>query len=147
MGKTYRTSNGKNVDMSSILARNEKTPAIGNMNVNARGDEISSDGSIVKTRDQVIKEYYNLSTMVPTNTPIPESSQIEEDTLDIPMQDVSRTSIVSEMSEPNNTDEKSTESEATPTGDLASSVASSKTVEQTVQKPIDPKEEDGVTRI
>ncbi len=117
------------------------------MNVKARGDEISSDGSIVKTRDQVIKEYYNLSTMVPTNTPIPESSQIEEDTLDIPMQDVSRTSIVSEMSEPNNTDEKSTESEATPTGDLASSVASSKTVEQTVQKPIDPKEEDGVTRI
>ena len=57
--KKYRTSQGKMVDFSAMLTNNELTPALGNMNVNARGDEIQPDGTIVKSREDVMREYYN----------------------------------------------------------------------------------------
>lgn len=55
---------GKSVDIDQILLRNETTIAIGNLKVNARGDELGPGGKIVKTRDQVMKEYYALNTPV-----------------------------------------------------------------------------------
>ena len=36
----YRTAQGKNIDMAALAAKNERTRAVGNMNVNARGDTI-----------------------------------------------------------------------------------------------------------
>lgn len=81
MGKKYRTARGVTVDMGAMLSNNERVPALGNMNVNARGDEILSDGTIVKSRDQIMREYHNLSTMVPEDSGIPESSNqaVEDD--------------------------------------------------------------------
>lgn len=81
MGKKYRTSRGQVVDYGAMLNNNERVPAIGNMNVNARGDEIAPDGTIIKTRDQIMREYHNLSTMVPSDGDIPESSNqaVEDD--------------------------------------------------------------------
>jgi hypothetical protein len=38
---------------------NEKAQAVGNMQVNANGDDIGPDGKIIKTREQKMKEYYN----------------------------------------------------------------------------------------
>ena len=38
MGRTYRTMNGRQVDMDKLRSQNELTPAVGNMKVNARGD-------------------------------------------------------------------------------------------------------------
>lgn len=43
----YRTAQGKVVDMSQLAAKNERTRAVGNMSVNARGDTIDSQGRIV----------------------------------------------------------------------------------------------------
>jgi hypothetical protein len=51
--KLYRTMQGKMLDFDSIRLSNELTPAVGNMRVNARGDEISSSGNIVRTRDEI----------------------------------------------------------------------------------------------
>ena len=36
--KLYRTMQGKMVDIDKLRAANESTRAVGNMNVNARGD-------------------------------------------------------------------------------------------------------------
>lgn len=58
MGKTYRTMRGKEVDFEKLALKNETTPAIGNMKVNARGDEIGPGGKIVRTREQVLADYY-----------------------------------------------------------------------------------------
>lgn len=58
MGKIYRTMQGKNIDIDAFLARNEMTQAVGNMNVNARGDVLGSGGKVIKTREQVMAEYY-----------------------------------------------------------------------------------------
>ena len=43
----YRTAQGKLVDMSALQAKNERTRAVGNMKVNARGDTIDSNGKII----------------------------------------------------------------------------------------------------
>lgn len=56
--KTYRTMRGKAVDMDLMQQRNELTPAVGNVRVNARGDELGPGGKIIRKKEQVIKDYY-----------------------------------------------------------------------------------------
>jgi hypothetical protein len=58
MAKVYRTMLGKEIDMDALVARNETMPAIGNVKVNARGDELGPRGEIIKKREDVVGEYY-----------------------------------------------------------------------------------------
>lgn len=58
MGRTYTSVRGKQIDMEKLSLVHEKTPAVGNMKVNARGDEIGPGGKIVRTREQVLQDYY-----------------------------------------------------------------------------------------
>jgi len=62
--KTYRSMQGKVVDLDLLIKRNELTPAVGNAKVNARGDELGPGGRIVKKREEVMKEYYNQEPVV-----------------------------------------------------------------------------------
>ena len=55
----YKTSGGKIVDMNALRLANEEVVAVGNMNVNARGDEISPNGTIIKGRNQILKDRYH----------------------------------------------------------------------------------------
>ena len=58
MGKIYTSVRGKEIDMEKLSLIHEKTPAVGNMKVNARGDELGEGGKIVRTREQVLQDYY-----------------------------------------------------------------------------------------
>lgn len=58
MGKQYRTRQGQLVDYESLMAQHETAVALGNMNLNARGDRLGRGGTIIQTRDQVVQEYY-----------------------------------------------------------------------------------------
>ena len=58
MGRSYTSMRGKEIDMEKMGLRFEKTPAVGNMKVNARGDEIGEGGKIIRTREQVLQDYY-----------------------------------------------------------------------------------------
>jgi hypothetical protein len=58
MGKIYTSMQGKQIDMEKLNLVNELTPAIGNMKVNARGDELGPGGKIVRTREQILQDYY-----------------------------------------------------------------------------------------
>jgi hypothetical protein len=58
MAKAYRTMRGREVDFEKLSLRNENTPAVGNMRVNARGDELGAGGKIIKTREQILADYY-----------------------------------------------------------------------------------------
>jgi hypothetical protein len=55
----YKTAMGKTVDMSALAAKNEKTRAVGNMKVNARGDTIDAQGRITKTATAKVNDSYN----------------------------------------------------------------------------------------
>lgn len=57
--KVYRTMQGKLIELDLLRARNELVPAVGNAKLNARGDLIGKGGKIVKTREQIVAEYYN----------------------------------------------------------------------------------------
>jgi hypothetical protein len=58
--KVYRSANGRPIDFESIRLQNEDVIAVGNMRVNARGDELGRGGKVVRTREQIMKEYYAL---------------------------------------------------------------------------------------
>lgn len=54
----HRTMQGREIDLEKLMRQNELMPAIGNMKVNARGDELGPGGRIVKKREDIIAEYY-----------------------------------------------------------------------------------------
>jgi hypothetical protein len=58
MGKIYTSMQGKEIDMEKMSLKNELAVAIGNMRVNARGDELGAGGKIVRTREQILQDYY-----------------------------------------------------------------------------------------
>lgn len=58
MGKTYTSVRGKEIDMEKLALKNETTPAVGNIRVNARGDELGQGGKIVRTREQILQDFY-----------------------------------------------------------------------------------------
>ena len=57
MARQYTSARGKLVDMEKLRQANEGNIALGNMGVNARGDELGPGGRIVRTREEVIKAY------------------------------------------------------------------------------------------
>lgn len=60
--KIYKTAQGKTVDLGALQVKNETVRAVGNMNVNARGDRLDADGNIIATRAQQINRALNRQT-------------------------------------------------------------------------------------
>jgi hypothetical protein len=56
--KTYRSMQGKEVELDKLIMRNETVLAVGNAKVNARGDELGPGGKIIKKREDAATEYY-----------------------------------------------------------------------------------------
>jgi hypothetical protein len=54
----YRTAQGKVIDMSQLASKNEKTRAVGNMSVNARGDTIDGQGRVILPVTKKVGEKY-----------------------------------------------------------------------------------------
>lgn len=57
----YRTAHGKTLDIEKLRLQNEDTIAVGNMKVNARGDQLGQGGKVVATRNQVMNQQYKIS--------------------------------------------------------------------------------------
>ena len=77
--KQYRSMQGKTVDMDLLRQKNELTPAVGNAKVNARGDELGPGGKIVRTREQVLKDYYDSNPGVPDEIAVSRAEQAQQD--------------------------------------------------------------------
>lgn len=60
---THRSAMGKEVDMSALRQKNEKTRAVGNMNINSRGDVIDSNGQVTNDNNKRVNEYYMKSVI------------------------------------------------------------------------------------
>jgi len=56
MAAQHKSARGVAVDMDRLRLANETAIAVGNMKVNARGDQLGPGGKIVKTRAQVLAE-------------------------------------------------------------------------------------------
>jgi hypothetical protein len=49
---------GKEVDMDKLIRQHELMPAVGNVRVNARGDELGPGGQIIRKREEIMSDYY-----------------------------------------------------------------------------------------
>ena len=67
--EVYRSANGKPVDMGALRLKNEKTRAVGNMKVNARGDEIDSRGRVIRKKTEQVSNQYQrqIKTTLPSS--------------------------------------------------------------------------------
>lgn len=86
----YRSAMGKPVDMSSLSTKNEKIRAVGNMNVNARGDILDSNNRVIKDNTKRVKGSYSKTVTpqqaqpsVPRNQLSKEEQMFEDDDDDI----------------------------------------------------------------
>jgi len=60
---------GRMIDIEKLRAANETVQAVGNMNVNARGDVIGAGGKVVTQKETVIKKYYEQPKGMVSDTP------------------------------------------------------------------------------
>jgi hypothetical protein len=63
MSDMHKSAMGRTVDMAALRAKNEHTRAVGNMNVNARGDVIDSNNEVINDNNKRVNEYYMKSAM------------------------------------------------------------------------------------
>jgi hypothetical protein len=71
--KIYKTAMGKTIDLGSLILQNENIRAVGNMNVNARGDVLDSANRVIDKKNSQVQRQYNRQvksnvTETPTHT-------------------------------------------------------------------------------
>ena len=67
--RMYRTMQGRMVDIEKLRTANEGVQAVGNMNVNARGDVLGAGGQVVTSKETIIKQYYEQPKGMVSDTP------------------------------------------------------------------------------
>lgn len=70
MSKIYKTAKGKSVNLDSLIAKNEKTRAVGNMNVNARGDKLDRNNKGSESRTSRVKRQYETQVSNVQDAPV-----------------------------------------------------------------------------
>ena len=68
--KIYRTAQGKMVDLGALQLQNETVRAVGNMNVNARGDLVDSQNRPIDSRSQQVSKQYRKQTSNVTDSSV-----------------------------------------------------------------------------
>ena len=68
--RMYRTMQGRMIDIEKLRSANEDIRAVGNMNVNARGDILGPGGQIATPKADVIAKYYEQPKGRVDDTPI-----------------------------------------------------------------------------
>jgi len=144
MANVRRTAMGEGVDMDMLRLANENTIAVGNMKVNARGDQLGPGGKVIKTRAQVMAEHHalNMSTQLASHDDeILESAPTQD--LVVPLNNVLQPTAV---------DEPIAESESIPNytkprGSFAGAVAGETEVVQELLQPLTNNQSKGIQRI
>jgi len=139
MGKIYRTAQGRSIDMEALRLQNELVPALGNMRVNARGDQLGPGGQIIKTREMIMDEYYKTKAAphdnVPQEGPIPMRSPNRRTSSPLPTSSKKATEFTPADAMPDAVEEaplsgKASEVEKELKGGLAAAVARTKKTEK-----------------
>lgn len=83
--KQHISMQGKAIDMDLLRQKNELTPAVGNVRVNARGDELGPGGKIIKRREAVMADYYrDHPQAVPNEVPGRGVNEVEKEDVVVP---------------------------------------------------------------
>jgi len=136
--KVYRTAQGKTVDLGTIMLQNEHVRAVGNMNVNARGDKLDQNNRVVETKPRQIQRQNARTTNVsadPVHTSAskarrsrraqPEADPVVDTIVDAPVETPAAVTSPPVQSIPSLT---------IPEGGLAAAIARQREVKQELEK-------------
>lgn len=118
--KVYQSAQGKIIDLGALQLQNEHVRAVGNMNVNARGDIINADNSPIATRNQQVSKQYNRQTTNVSDTSVSKRPARDKPALDM--------SSVPAPPEDFNDDFDRGTAETKPAGGLAGAIARAREV-------------------
>jgi len=98
--KQVLSMRGQPVDFSSLEQQNQNQQAIGNANLNVRGDLLGSGGVVLKTQEQIQAEWARKSSQMITenvsiksDTVLPKPSSLSSDTMPVASTDETVSSV------------------------------------------------------
>jgi hypothetical protein len=132
--KIYKSAMGKPVDLGALLLQNEQVRAVGNMNINARGDRLDGKNTIIEPKNRQVQRQYNKQTNV-TSGPTSRSSLSARQTT-LPSTDDTDTFSDLPQDDPiDNTPEPVVQTQpSVPPGGLAAAIARQREVKQELEK-------------
>jgi hypothetical protein len=148
--KIYKTAKGKTIDMGSLLLQNEQVRAVGNMNVNARGDLLDSGNKVIDQKNRQVQRQYKKQTNV-SASPVTVSTR-EAKQAQVPKEEPTVEDFEFDIEEPIQTEpvvkKEEVEPLSIPRGGLAAAIARAKTVKQEPEKSLrELQKEQGLKKI
>jgi hypothetical protein len=67
--KIYKSAMGRVVDLGALMLENENTRAVGNMNVNARGDTLDNADRVIESKPKQVQKHYQRQSTNTSATP------------------------------------------------------------------------------
>lgn len=125
--RTYRTAQGKVVDLGALQMKNENVRAVGNMSVNAKGDLLDANNQSIQARNQQVSNQYR--KQVKTNVSddaVLSSRRAKSDVQPTEMP----AAVVKDTKLDNNAETATVESTADDAGGLAAAIAKARAVRQ-----------------
>jgi hypothetical protein len=139
--KVYKSAMGKSVDLGALLLQNESVRAVGNMNVNARGDVLDSSNQVIDQKNrQVQRQYQRTATNVSAEAPVhtgtraAKQADVAEDELSVTKDDIF--SELPQHIEPVIAPNPVSEDAVPETGGLAAAIARSRIIKQEKEKTL-----------
>jgi hypothetical protein len=72
--RTYKSAMGKTVDLGALLLQNEQVRAVGNMNVNARGDLLDNQNRVIEPKNRLAQQHYRRQSTNVSTGPVTKST-------------------------------------------------------------------------
>lgn len=133
MASNHKTARGLPIDMDRLRLANETTIAVGNMKVNARGDQLGQGGKVIKTRAQIMNEKNKLHGTFAEDFEVLESSNtVREPVIETPPKPMLQPTVEHDVPV---AESSSTPAYVKPRGSFADSVAKETEVTQELLDP------------
>jgi hypothetical protein len=153
--KVYKTAQGKAIDLGSLLLQNEGVRAVGNMNVNARGDLLDSGNKVIDRKNRQIQRQHSRQTVAAPTATVHTSTRAakqarqevpaDESTVDPVIEDLVVNAEAEPVAEPI---APIVDDAGAPQGGLAAAIARSRAIKQELEKtPRQRAQEQGLKKI
>jgi hypothetical protein len=135
--RTYKTAQGKIVDLGQLILQNENVRAVGNMNVNARGDRLDSSNRVIDSKNQQVQRQHQRQIASNVSDQVVHTSNVHarraKKDAEQTTPDVDTTTPV-DSAPADTTQDDTTPIDTAPKGGLAAAIAKSRTVVQEREK-------------
>ena len=132
--RTYKTAQGKTVDLGQLILQNENVRAVGNMNVNARGDRLDSSNKVIDSKNQQVQRQHQRQIATNVSDQTVHTSNVHARRAKKDLQEIA-ISPVEDTTPVDTTPVDTTPVDTAPTGGgLAAAIARSRTVVQEKEK-------------